>query len=70
MKKIINSKKKSFLKKIFIQFCRKIGYEIVDQSNLYIPTQNKYANENLTIPGISSISVPLGVIEIKRKISD
>ena len=34
---------KSFLKKIFIQFCRKIGYEIIDQNNLFIPTLEKFA---------------------------
>ena len=70
MKKNINLKKTGFFKKIFIQFCRKIGYEIIDQSNLYVPTQNKFATENLSSAGLSSISIPLGKTEIKRKISD
>ena len=33
-----NKKNKSFLKKLFIKFCRKLGFEIIDQNNLYIPT--------------------------------
>ena len=70
MKKNINLKKTGFFKKIFIQFCRKVGYEIIDQSNLYVPTQNKLATENLSSPGLSSVSIPLGKTEIKRKISD
>jgi len=70
MKKITNNKKTTLLKKIFIQFCRKIGYEIIDQSNFHVPTQNKRASENLSLPGISSISVPLGKTKIERKVSD
>ena len=70
MKKNINTKKTGFFKRVFIQFCRKIGYEIIDQSNLYVPTQNKLATENLSSPGISSISIPLGKAKIKRKVSD
>ena len=70
MKKNINTKKISFLKRIFIQLCRKIGFEIIDQSNLYVPTRNKFATENLSSPGTSSISIPLGKIQIKRKVSD
>ena len=70
MKKNINLKKTGFFKKIFIQFCRIVGYEIIDQSNLYVPTQNKLAMENLSSPGLYSVSIPLGKTEIKRKISD
>ena len=33
--------KKGFLKKIFIKICRTFGYEIIDQSNFYVPTQKK-----------------------------
>ena len=70
MKKDINLKKTGFFKRIFILLCRKIGYEIIDQSNFHVPTQNKLATENLSSPGISSISIPLGKTKIKRKISD
>ena len=42
-----NKKNKGFLKKLFIKLCRKLGFEIIDQNNLYIPTLEKYANEKL-----------------------
>ena len=71
MKKIQNQKhKKNFFKKIFIKFCRKIGYEIIDQNNLYISTLEKNAEENLSEPGKFSISVPLGKVDIKRQVKD
>ena len=34
----IKPTKKSFLAKIFIKLCRVLGFEIIDQSNLSIPT--------------------------------
>jgi hypothetical protein len=61
---------KSFLKKIFIKLCRKIGYEIIDQNNLFIPTLGKNAEENLSVSGKFSISIPLGKIDIKRRVKD
>lgn len=64
------SNNKSLLKKFFIKVCRKIGFEIIDQNNLFIPTLKKFANENLSNPGKSSISIPLGKVEISRKIED
>jgi len=70
MKKNIRNKKTGFLKKIFILLCRKIGFEIIDQSNLFVPTKNKFANENLSSPNTYSISIPVGKTKIKRKISD
>ena len=41
MKKIKNTQKTNFLKKIFIKFCRLLGYEIIDQSNFRSTTLNK-----------------------------
>ena len=67
MKKIYK-KKNSFVKKIFIKLCRVLGYEIIDQNNFEIPTLDKNANENISILGEKSISIPLGEINIKRKI--
>ena len=51
MKEINSTVKTSFFKKIFIKICRILGYEIIDQSNFYVPTQEKYLNENLNIEG-------------------
>ena len=61
---------KSFFKKIFIKLCRKIGYEIIDQNNLFIPTLKEFANKNLSKPGLSSTTIPLGKVNITRKIQD
>ena len=66
MKKIENTKKTNFFKKIFIKICRIIGFEIIDQSNLYSPTLGKLANENLSSLGVKNISIPLGEKKITR----
>ena len=68
MKNIRNSNKSSFLKKIFIKICRKMGYEIIDQNNYEIPTLKKPLNENLSQLGYSSINLPLGEVKITRKV--
>ena len=69
MKKIKNTQKTNFLKKIFIKFCRLIGYEIIDQSNFRSTTLNKDLNETLSVQGKKSITIPLGQINIKNKIN-
>jgi len=61
--------KKSFIKKIFIKICRILGYEIIDQSDFFVPTQKKGLNENLSIQGKKSINLPLGEIKISRKVN-
>jgi len=69
MKEINSTVKKNFLKKIFIKICRIFGYEIIDQSNFYVPTQKKTLNQNLNIQGIKSITVPLGETKVTRKVN-
>ena len=69
MKEQINQVKTSFFKKIFIKICRIFGYEIIDQSSFYVPTQKKHLDENLSIPGKKSITLPLGEVKITRKVS-
>jgi len=68
MKKINNTKKTNFLKKIFIKICRIFGFEIIDQANFWSPTLDKNLNETLSTQGKKSITIPLGQINIKRKI--
>ena len=68
MKKIENIKKSNFIKKIFIKFCRIMGFEIIDQSNLYLPVSKKLAYENISILGNKSISIPLGETKITRTV--
>ncbi len=67
MKKIKNNKK-SIIKKIFIKICRLLGYEIIDQSDFFIPTSNKSINDQISIKGVKSINLPLGEVKITRKV--
>lgn len=64
-----NISKKNFFSKLIIKIIRKLGYEIIDQSNLIIPTSNLSANENLSKSGTKSITVPLGMTNITNKIN-
>ena len=68
MKKIGNTKKTNFFKKIFIKICRIIGFEIIDQSNFSSPTLRKNLDDTLSIQGKKSITIPLGQIKIKKKV--
>ena len=69
MKKIENRKKTNLFKKIFIRICRIIGFEIIDQSDLSSPTLGKNLSDTLSIQGKKSITIPLGQIDIKKKIN-
>ena len=69
MKKQNSTVKTSIPKKIFIKICRILGYEIIDQSNFYVPTQEKALNENLNIHGKKSINLPLCETKISRKVN-
>ena len=68
MKEIENTRSKSIFKKIFIKICRLFGYEIIDQNTFSVPTQNKSLNESLSKQGIKSINLPLGEVQITRKV--
>jgi hypothetical protein len=68
MKKQTFIYKPNFFKKLFIKICRLFNYEIIDQNNLYIPTAEKFANENLSVAGSKSINLPLGEVKITRPI--
>lgn len=68
MKKISNSKKNNFFKKIFIKICRKFGFELIDQSNLSAPTLKRNINQSLSALGEKNISIPLGEIKISRPV--
>ncbi|MAJ23285.1 MAG: rhamnosyl transferase, partial [Candidatus Pelagibacter sp.] len=63
------SNKKNFLSKLFIKIIRKFGYEVIDQSNLSLPSSNLSANDNLSKSGFKSITVPLGATKITNKIN-
>ena len=63
----INSKLNIF-KKIFIKFCRLLKFEIIDQRNLYLPVTKEFANEELSIIGKKSLTIPMGIINITRPV--
>lgn len=67
--KIQKSNKKSFLKKIFIKICRILNFEIIDQSDFTVPTLKRKLDENLSISGKKSITIPMGEIKITRQIN-
>jgi len=68
MKKIENTKKNNFFKKILIKLCRLLGYELIDQSSLEYPVSNKKNTDSLSIPGKLSYSLGVGAISITRKV--
>ena len=68
MKKIEKSKINNLFKKIFIKICRIIGFEIIDQSNFSSPTLGKELNDTLSIQGKKSITIPLGQINLKKRV--
>jgi len=68
MKKIENTKKPNFLKRLFVKLCRIIGFEIIDQSNLKLPVSNRLATDNLSTLGKKIISIPLGETQISRPV--
>jgi len=66
--KEIKSNKKNLFTKVFIKLCRIFGFEIIDQSNFSIPTSNKSISESMSVPGQSSVTLPLGNVEITRSV--
>ena len=59
---------KKILKKILIKICRVAGFEIIDQNQFTFPSlENKEFNDLSTI-NEQSIVMPLGKVEISRKI--
>ena len=69
MKKIkINQN--NFIKKILIKAVRKLGFELIDQNNLTVPTSEKRLNDSLNILNEKNIVLPLGEVNIKRKVEN
>ena len=58
----------SFFKKLFIKVCRMFDYEIIDQSNFYLPVTNQEINEDLSKVGKRSLTMPMGKIDITRPV--
>ena len=68
MRKIRKVNKNSLLKKMFIKICRFLNYEIIDQNNFYLPVTEQCLDEDLSIVGKRSLTVPMGNVEITRKV--
>ena len=68
MREIRKINKNSLLKKIFIKICRLLNYEIIDQNNFYLPVTEQSLDEDLSIVGKRSLTVPMGNVEITRKV--
>ncbi len=62
------NKRKNLLIRIMIGLIRKFGYEIIDQTNLVIPSKDLKASDNLSESGKKSITIPLGETKIINKI--
>ena len=60
--------KTSLFKKLFIKVCRMFDYEIIDQSNFYLPVTNQEINEDLSKVGKRSLTMPMGKIDITRPV--
>ena len=68
MKKFLNQSKKNAFQKMLIKLIRKAGFEIIDQSNLYLPGKDKYYENNISKINESNTILPLGRIDITRKV--
>ncbi len=60
--------KKTILKKLFIKVSKILGYQIIDQANFNSPTLEKELNEDLSLINEKSIVLPLGEVQITKKI--
>tara|TARA_B100001121_G_C18635129_1_gene596285 strand:+ start:104 stop:1075 length:972 start_codon:yes stop_codon:yes gene_type:complete len=56
------------MKKILIKLVKLLGFEIIDQNKFYSPTLKRELNEDLSIINQQSIVIPLGKVEITRKV--
>ena len=68
MKSQNNNSKSNLFKKIFVKICRLFNFEIIDQSSLYFPVSNKYINDELSIIGEKSITIPMGILKTSRPV--
>ena len=57
------------MKKLFIKIIKLLGYEILDQNEFVSPTMGKELNEDLSTINEKSVVLPLGKVEILRKVS-
>ena len=68
MKKITNKNIK-IVKKNLSKIWRKLGYEVIDQNNLTIPSKDKKINEDFSLINNRITNIPLGYIDVEKKIN-
>ena len=56
------------MKKIFIKLARLLGYEIIDQNNFVSPSLEKELSDQLSVINQKSIILPLGNVNITKKV--
>ena len=57
------------MKKLFIKICKLLGFEILDQNTFSSPTMEKKLNEELSIINEKSIILPLGEVQVTKKVN-
>jgi hypothetical protein len=60
--------KKNIIKKLFIKLSKILGYEIIDQCDFSSPTLQKELSDDLSIINKKSIVLPLGEVQITKKV--
>ncbi len=68
MKKFLGQSNKNPFQKILIKLIRKFGFEVIDQSNLYLPGKDKFYENNISKINENNTILPLGRIDITRKV--
>jgi hypothetical protein len=61
--------KKSIIKKLFIKLSKVLGFELIDQGDFYSPTLEKELSQELSTINKKSIVLPLGEVQITKKIN-
>ena len=69
MKESKIKKKNTFLKKLFLKLSRRLGYEVMDQSDLTLQDLDVGNSKNsLSKLGINSLTLPMGMVNITRPV--
>ena len=69
MKESKIKKKNTFLKKLFLKLSRRLGYEVMDQSDLTLQDlDGGNSKSSLSKLGINSLTLPMGVVNITRPV--
>ena len=69
MKESKIKKKNTFLKKLFLKLSRRLGYEVMDQSDLTLQDlDGSNSKSSLSKLGVNSLTLPMGMVNITRPV--